>query len=192
MKLKEVHITIEGVSPLLCNRFTDAAQEAATSGTRAATLPNNGTPREQAEPKLYLDTDGTIGIPQPNLLRCFIDAGKYLKVGRSKVTTLKSSIVPSCVFINGTILPVIPNEWEVDTRPIVNPATGGRRLTHRPRFDEWGIDFVSQIDLELITPSFYRELVDVAGSRIGLGDFRPDRKGPFGRFNVTRWEVMAS
>jgi len=31
--------------------------------------------------------------------------------------------------------------------------------------------------------------VDAAGKRIGLGDFRPDCKGPFGRFVVTKWKT---
>jgi hypothetical protein len=34
----------------------------------------------------------------------------------------------------------------------------------------------------------FREVVDAAGKRIGLGDFRPDCKGPYGRFSVTRWQ----
>ena len=33
-----------------------------------------------------------------------------------------------------------------------------------------------------------REIMDAAGKRIGLGDFRPDCKGPFGKFVVTKWK----
>ena len=31
------------------------------------------------------------------------------------------------------------------------------------------------------------QLVDDAGQKIGLGDYRPARKGPFGRFSVVSW-----
>jgi len=34
-----------------------------------------------------------------------------------------------------------------------------------------------------------RMLVNDAGKKIGLGDYRPQRKGPFGRFSVVGWEV---
>jgi hypothetical protein len=34
-----------------------------------------------------------------------------------------------------------------------------------------------------------REIIDAAGKRIGLGDFRPACKGPFGKFVVTEWHV---
>jgi len=33
-----------------------------------------------------------------------------------------------------------------------------------------------------------RHIVDDAGSRVGLLDFRPERKGPFGRFIVIEWK----
>jgi len=32
--------------------------------------------------------------------------------------------------------------------------------------------------------------VDSAGKRVGLGDFRPARKGPFGKFRVDEWKVI--
>lgn len=47
--------------------------------------------------------------------------------------------------------------------------------------------FTATIDTDLISEGLFRELVDAAGKRIGLGDFRPDCKGPFGKFVVTQW-----
>ena len=77
--MKTFAITIEGHTPLLCCAFSDAAQIAATEATRAATVGNQGTPLEQAEAGLYLHDDKPV-IPQPNILRCIIDAGKYLQL----------------------------------------------------------------------------------------------------------------
>lgn len=36
-----------------------------------------------------------------------------------------------------------------------------------------------------------REIFDIAGRRIGVGSFRPARKGPFGKFKVDLWQVGA-
>lgn len=46
--MKLIHVSIEGMTPLLCNRFTDAAQLAATNGSSASGVGDKGTPREQA------------------------------------------------------------------------------------------------------------------------------------------------
>lgn len=186
--MKSFNITIEGTTPLICNRFTDAAQMAATSGTRISSVGDKGTPKEQAEKKLYLGNDGQPIIPQPNLFRCIIDAGIYFKAGKSKVTTQKSSLIPACVDVLGVEIPITHKEpWAVDTRAVRIPSTGGRILCHRPCFHDWGLSFTAEIDEEMISPKLFRDIVDAAGKRIGLGDFRPSCKGPFGKFVVTSW-----
>jgi hypothetical protein len=40
----------------------------------------------------------------------------------------------------------------------------------------------------LLKESELRRVVDDAGSRVGLLEFRPEKKGPFGRFIVTEWK----
>lgn len=183
-----IEIEITGITPLLMNKFTDAAALAATNGTRGAMTGSRGTPREQAEKKLYTGNAGRIMIPQPNVLRCIIDGGAFFKVGRNKVTTQKSSLIPSCVTVLGIELPLHSKEdWRVDERAVRIPATGGRILCYRPIFDDWRIEFTVDLDTQEMTDKLLREIVDKAGKAVGLGDFRPACKGPFGKFSVTRW-----
>jgi hypothetical protein len=189
MSLVLIDVAIEGVTPLLCNRFTDAAQMSATSGNRMSAVGEKGTPMEQATQKLYVGHDGKPCIPQPNLFRCLIDAGTFFKAGKSKVTTQKNSLIPACLEIVGIELPITHKEpWQVDTRAVRIPSTGGRILCHRPSFNDWRLSFTISIDTSMMTTKMVREIVDAAGRRIGLGDFRPDRKGPFGKFVVVSWK----
>ncbi len=194
-KSVRVEVSIQGTTPLLMNRFTEDAQEKASSGTRVSTVGAQGTPREQADPKVYRDKSGFTVLPGPNIFACLIQAGSFHKVGKSKVTTQKSSLIPAGISLTEVECPLRNNGespgktlWEVDSRPIVNPATGGRRLCHRPRFDEWHTKFTLEIDTTMFDPKFVRTLIDDAGKRVGLGDFRPARKGPFGKFVVTQWK----
>lgn len=189
--MRTINVTIEGTKPLLLNRFTDAAQQAATSGTRIATIGDKGSPREQAEKKLYVSAqDDSLVMPTPNLFSCLMAGGKFFKLGRSKVTTQKSSLLPGCAEIEDVeVLIESKDGWDVDTRAVRIPATGGRVLAHRPCFNDWRISFVLQIDTDLMPIKLMREIVDAAGKRIGLGDFRPDCKGPFGRFVVVHWAI---
>jgi hypothetical protein len=189
MSLIRIKASIEGSTPLLCNKFGDAAAMDATSGTRISGPRDKGTPLEQAESKLYIGHDGKPMIPQPNLFRCLIDGGLFFKAGKSKVTTQKSSIIPACVEIEGIEIPLIHQEpWTVDTRAVRIPSTGGRILCHRPCFHDWQLDFELTLDTDMIPVKLFREIVDAAGKRIGLGDFRPSCKGPFGKFAVILWQ----
>lgn len=188
-----VDVTIEGTTPLLCNKFTDAAAMSASSGNRIAAVGDKGTPMEQAKARLYIGHDNKPCIPQPNLFRCLIDGGTFFKAGKSKVTTQKTSLIPACIEIPGIELPLESKDgWQVDTRAVRIPSTGGRILCHRPSFNDWRISFTMSVDTDLISVKLVREILDAAGKRIGLGDFRPSCKGPFGKFVVTSWKEHAS
>jgi len=192
--VEEIKCTIEGVTPLILNKFHDAAQMAATSGTRTSMVGNDkGSPADQATLKLYLASDGkTLVIPQPNILSCITCAGKFFKAGKSKVTTQKSSLIPACLDIDGIDVTLQHKQaWRVDARPVRIPATGGRIIAYRPIFDDWKLSFVMTLDIEVMSSKLLRDIVDTAGKRVGLGDFRPDCKGPFGKFKVTSWQVKS-
>src|SRR3990170_8951808 len=99
-----IKCTIQGVSPLLCNRFTEAAQEKVANGTTGALRGSRPLPREQCEAKLYRTPDGKAVLPSANLLRAIVDAGVFVKSGKSKLSTQRSSIIPAGVAIVETDL----------------------------------------------------------------------------------------
>lgn len=185
-----IEVKLEGVSPMLMNRFTDAAALAVSSGTSSAIQGAKPGPRDQAAAKVYAGSDGKPVLPAPNLLACLVDAGRHIKAGRSKISTARSSLVPAGIGIVELELPIVPAKWEVDSRPVVIPSTGGRIIAHRPRFDAWAVKFTLDVDGEIFSATVVRELVDIGGKRIGIGDFRPARRGPFGRFKVVGWRCQ--
>ena len=87
------------------------------------------------------------------------------------------------------VLPLGTKDFEVDSRAIVNPSTGGRRTKHRARLNHWRLTFTLAVDTDTLSVKQVRRLVDDAGKRCGLGDYRASRKGPFGRFVVVNWEA---
>lgn len=187
-----IHVEIAGITPLLMNRFTEENEVKVSSGTSSVQLGHKGTPRNQAEKKAYQDKEGNLFIPGPNIFSCIISAGKFHKVGRSKVTTMKTSLISAGLSIRDLVCPLGTKEFEVDSRSVVIPSTGGRVMAHRPRLDQWKTHFTLEVDTDMFSLEFLRELINDAGRKIGLGDFRPDRKGPFGKFSITRWQVMES
>lgn len=189
-----IEIKIQGTTPLICNRFCDEAAERATNGsTVVAAAGSKGTPMEQAHKKLYIGIDGDLVIPQPNLLRCIVDGGRYFKAGKKQITTKNESLMFACFDIEGSEISISHQEpWRVDTRAVRIPSTGGRILTHRPMFDDWELSFVGDLDETIIDSKLLREIIDASGKRVGLGDFRPATKGPFGKFVVTHWSTAGS
>lgn len=176
-----IQIEITGVTPLLMNRFNIEEE-----GMKRE---KNLSPREAAKRVCYEDEEGKLYYPTTNIYACLIEAGKFHKDGKIKVTTARSSLIPAGVMIEGQyIFFKKPESWEVDSRAVVVPSTGGRIVCHRPRLDEWCLEFTLTVDVKMFSPKFIRTLVDDAGNKVGLGDFRPSRKGIYGRFCVTNWK----
>lgn len=186
-----INITISGTTPLICNKFTDAAAEAASSGARGSSAgQDRGSPQDIAEAKLYHGIGGGFVIPQPNLMRCLVDGGKFHKIGKKQITTNKESLLYGCLDIEGSEIPIVHQQpWKVDTRAVRIPSTGGRILAHRPMFDDWKLTFIAVLDTSILGYKLLRQVIDDAGRRIGLGDFRPSTKGPYGKFVVESWAI---
>ena len=60
-------------------------------------------------------------------------------------------------------------------------------MCHRPCIEKWQLTFQLYIDETMIDPRLVRGVIDRAGRMVGLGDYRPQCKGSFGRFAVTGW-----
>ena len=184
-----INCTVESRTPLLINKVTDEAILRMKSGSRSAQSSHQQTPKEEATKKLHLSKTGKPIIPSPNLFKSIIEGGRFFKLGKSKITTLKSSLIPACVEIEEVEIPIRSKDgWEVDSRPVRVPTTGGVIMAHRPMFDKWSLGFTINLDEEMMSSQLLYEIIEAAGTRIGLGDFRPDRKGPFGKYRITQWK----
>lgn len=172
---KKIGATIKGISPLLMHAFPLAPIEAF----------DKKSPEEQAELCAYRDPEGHLFIPAINLQRAFVSGATYSKgKGRSSL----QKIVAACVILSPERLALGTDVFTIDSRPIVVPATKGRVMRHRPRLDSWQVQFELEFDDTLLNETQMRRVVDDTGSRVGVLDFRPERKGPFGRFIVTAWD----
>lgn len=177
MGVRKISATIKGLSPLLMHRFPLEPVIAIEKKTK----------EEQAEIAAYRTPDDELYIPAVALQRCLIAAATYSK-GKGRATLQKPAA--ACLMVSPEYLLLGQGEYTIDSRPVVVPSTKGRIVRHRPRFDEWGVSFSIEYDDVLLTESQIRQIVDDAGARVGLLDFRPANKGPFGRFIVTNWELL--
>lgn len=194
-----VEIYCVGRSPLLMNRMTEESLHGLRKpgGKKPKTAPRPELPRDEAIPKLYTTHDKKKRpyLPTENIFSCLVCAGQMVRLdGKRQISTAKSTILPSFItIVEPYVLLVDPDDgesepaWEVDMRQGRNPNGGEAVCIVRPRFDRWAFRLTVDIDDREIAEAVIRELFDKAGARIGLGDFRPQRRGPFGQFIVNRW-----
>jgi len=175
--MKSVEVSIKGTSPLLMHRFPLEPVEAI----------EKKTPEEQAEIAAYRDSEsGELYVPGIAVQRALVAGAVYSK-GKGRASLQKPAA--ACLMVNPQTIRLGMKEYVVDSRPVVVPATKGRILRHRARLDEWALNFELEWDDTLLKETEVRRILDDTGSRVGLLDFRPERKGPFGRFVVNHFEV---
>lgn len=180
MAIKIIEITIKGKTPLLMHKFPLAPIEAL----------EKKQPKEQAELAAYKDPDtDELYIPSVWIQRSLVNAATYSK-GKGRASLQK--VAAACLMVEPERISLGTKDFIVDSRAVVMPATRGRIVRHRPRLDEWNCQFELEYEDTLLTENQVRKVVDDAGQRVGLLDFRPEKKGSFGRFMVTKWSVRKS
>ena len=65
-----------------------------------------------------------------------------------------------------------------------------RILRTRAKFDEWSVTFTIEVDDELVDQEQLWAWLDIAGRRIGLGDWRPEKSGHYGRFETVSIDAI--
>lgn len=188
-----VRVTLSSIgNGILMNPMTDETLEALRTGVRAP-IQKDRPAYDVADERVIRDDDGHVGIPMEYLFSCLIEAGRQVKNGRKQISTAKSSLLPSFLSIEETFIRFTDHsEMVVDKRRGRLPKDGTAVCLVRPKFESWACDVTLAIDEKAVSEPTVKDLLAVAGSSVGLGDFRPACRGPFGRFEVSAWVKLGN
>jgi len=177
MSIKKFTTTIQGITPLLMHAYPMTPLPAGFEK-----MPGE----EQAEWAAYRIKDTKeLYIPAIAIQRTLVGAAKYSK-GKGRASLQGN--VAACVLVSPEYCGLGTTQYNIDARPVVIPATGGRVLRYRPRLESgWVVSFDVEFDTELVSDKEVYKVIQDAGTRVGFLDFRPACKGSFGRFIITDW-----
>lgn len=182
--MKEFKIKIVGVTPYMQHRMDDLKLED-WEKNRKLIIERDDIAKEdlvRAEFHSYNDEKGFF-IPSEHFIGSFINAGALVK---SKVGNGKKSmknIVAGMFSIKEDKLR-LPTYDEIDKRSAVNRNVKARVIVIRPKWNNWKVDFILQVDNDTITKETIEQIITYAGQYIGIGSFRPTNNGRYGRFEL--------
>src|SRR4029453_11507607 len=187
MTLQEV--VLRGISPLGMNKWSlDALEGLRDKTKKKSTTAQKLTPQQEADAKVYRLNNKPI-VPVENLMACLMNAGVFIRLdGKRQLSTAKSSLLPGMLTILTNPLYLLnPGknsvadwgiaEWKYDMHPGVNPNGNEAVCIVRARFDSWALHLEVLLDEEQLNLNAFRKLFDYAGTRIGLLEYRPQRRG---------------
>ena len=200
--IMQYRFRISGISPLLMhNGAAGLDTRSPLSREIAAITAKRGGNRTESEDErlrelecqrsLWLDADGAPAIPA-TAVRAAIEAGARR---RKQGTQVRSGLfVLKTVFEYdreryGATQQEIGNRAQYTVPVVVNRSRVART---RAKFDPpWRCTVTVDVDGELIDKDQLLEWLEIAGRQVGLGDWRPEKSGVFGRFNVESFEAVA-
>lgn len=149
--------------------------------------------------KGHYTKDGKVFIPPMAFKNCIAQASKYLSVqipGKGKEKYTKH-------FLAGVLVlePVVLNATKKDVKKYTvfgnsmgrRGAPGARVKKHFPTVEKWEAEVSWHIVDDEITKDIFEKTLKEAGQFIGVGTFRPENGGHYGRFYVESfvWEDLS-
>ena len=181
--MKYVAVSIEGISPLVQWNFGEFVENHGVT-----IIPKDPDPEKRAEQMVYRDKEGEIYEPASLIHSSMEKTGKKFTFegGKSFLTVNRDMrVYPDCLYINGggEDAPVL----SFNTVSVVIEKMHIKR--YKPMFKDWKLDFVICLrEGKGISVDDLRQILDVTGSDIGIGEYRPK----YGRFKVTGFRVMGT
>ena len=175
--MAQAKVTIEGTSALLMKKYPEIPIEGF----------EKKPPMEQAELSSYrIPGSQELCIPGVAMQRALVNGAAFSK-GKGRASLQK--VAAACLMVEQEYIGLGTDKFKLDSRPVVIPATKGRIMRHRPRVDNWKATFDLEWDETLMSTEQVKQVVEDMGKRVGLLEFRPACKGPYGRCKVVKWET---
>lgn len=141
--------------------------------------------------KTHYTDAGVVFIPPMSFKMSLDAAAKYLSLqvpGKGKATYTKH-FASGCLVLDQSLLGVKKDDLVFD-RIHANAdgvrGSGKRVWRYFPRIDHWQVDVEFHVYDDAITQDVFTRVLTEAGRFIGIGRFRPQNGGFYGRFSVEK------
>lgn len=195
-------VTIRGTSPIIMHNGAagldarspaniEKAQIARKRGSNRTEADDLRLQELECQTSLWLNGEGAPTVPEA-AIRAVIETGaRKLKQGPQVREGLIVEQVEHFEYDRdryGTTVEQLGQTTQFTTGVVVQR---NRILRTRAMFEQWAATFSVEVDDELVDAEQLAAWLDIAGRRIGLGDWRPEKSGHYGRFTTEAIDAIA-
>jgi hypothetical protein len=189
-----MEITVVGDSPLIVHKFSEKAKEQMLDKQMKKASPGKEAKdpwRDFVESMYWLD-----GMPAKPTEKD-VEAGRF----GFPAVAFKAAAVTACTSIGDMTKVAARQAFHVESEfvEIISAAPSMREdvcrvgmgtadLRYRGEFMPWSAKLTVKFNANLMSAEQIINLFETAGFAVGIGEWRPERDGQFGRFHVSRGE----
>jgi hypothetical protein len=164
--------------------------DAMTSTKKRKEIRGAKDPHQEYLDSVYELPDGRVAFPAEGFKACAVRGGKAAGM---VMTDLRSSFFIVGVYSprdGRELVPLIPKEgFKVESREdVVRLPNGSSDLRYRAQITDWTSEIIVDYNASVISPEQIVNAFEAGGFGTGIGEWRPERSGSFGRFHVVTSE----
>lgn len=176
-------VPIIGTAPLIVHRFSEKAKKQMLDAMQGRKSPKqNKDPEAEYEASRYRFADGRDGFPVLAFKAATVGAGRFF--GNVTMTTLRQSLFFHGEEGQGGDLLVPVTGTPRMREDVARVARGGTDLRYRAEFPAWSATLSITYVSSMLTRESVLALVDAGGMGVGVGEWRPEKSGQFGTYQV--------
>lgn len=185
LNLATMQVLLVGDSPLICHAWSTKAKEMmlAKQMKKAKQAKEAKDPQKDFEESLYPLPGGEgYGFPAVAFKAAMVGACRF-------VENIKMTEARGAFHILGELIPIdgIPTPRE----DMVRVGMGTADIRYRGEFKSWKALVNISYNQSAISAEQIVNLLNVAGFGVGVGEWRPERDGSYGRFHVATEQESA-
>lgn len=174
--VQRVAFTLVGDSPLIVHAWSEKAKRAMLDKQmkKATKAKEPKDPEADYEACFYRMESGAYGFPTVGLKSAMVSACRFVEA--------KMTVARGAFHIDGELLEIIG-----EPRPredMVRVGMGTADIRYRPEFPIWRMPVEVKFNAGMFSAEQIANLLNVAGFGVGIGEWRPERNGSYGRFHV--------
>jgi hypothetical protein len=180
-----IRVPIRGTSPLIVNKFSAKAKQQMLD-----TMQGRKVPKQPKDPDtdylatLYRHDDGGYGFPVIGLKAATVGAARFFDKSVT-MTGLRQYMFFDAEFSKVESIKLLRIEGEpVMREDVVRVGQGGTDLRYRAEFTEWSTAVNVVYVVSALTRDSIVSLIEAGGMGVGIGEWRPERKGDFGTYQI--------
>lgn len=140
----------------------------------------------QFQKSLYHLPDGTFGFPTSAIQAACSTYIQRFEPINPKYARDSKPVFYGATFMADEMVQIICSNPPYKRHDIARNSRGKRIDVYRGAFKNWKLRFVMQYNPNVITLSRLVNALNAAGQMVGIGPWRPECAGRFGRFTVTK------
>ncbi len=176
LAVEGLKLRLVGTSPLIVHKWSEKAKKQMLDKQmkRASQGKAAKDPEQDYRESLYIRDDGSYGFPAVAFKAAAVRAGTYCD--------MKMVFLRGAFHIEGDLVLV---EGEPEPREdMVRVGQGTADIRYRPQFPKWATELDITFNNRALTAEQIVNLFEIAGFAVGVGEWRPEKDGQFGRFRV--------